>query len=178
MCLLQSRFRPVSQQCHWHDLVIGSLSIGGFFAVCIIECCHVLLQLCACAKCSCFCHLTFTLLSQTSYSIPAELLMSDSHRYDPNGSPPRGEICIRGPLLFKEYYKDSKKTEEAMGMPPPPSHPPHPCHNPCHCHLLPVVWLYPIGLTNACPACLAHIKVAICFKLICSAALQACCAHT
>lgn len=36
-------------------------------------------------------------------------------RYNPNGSPPRGEICIRGPLLFKEYYKDAKKTEEAMG---------------------------------------------------------------
>lgn len=34
--------------------------------------------------------------------------------YNPNGSPPRGEICIRGPLLFKEYYKDAKKTEEAM----------------------------------------------------------------
>ncbi len=39
-------------------------------------------------------------------------------RYDPNGSPPRGEICIRGPLLFKEYYKDPKKTEEAMGKSP------------------------------------------------------------
>ena len=36
-------------------------------------------------------------------------------RYDPNGRPPRGEICIRGPLLFKEYYKDDKKTKEAMG---------------------------------------------------------------
>ena len=41
--------------------------------------------------------------------------MTMRHRYDPNGRPPRGEICIRGPLLFKEYYKDDKKTEEAMG---------------------------------------------------------------
>ena len=38
-------------------------------------------------------------------------------RYDPNGRPPRGEICIRGPLLFKEYYRDQKKTDEAMGKP-------------------------------------------------------------
>lgn len=27
---------------------------------------------------------------------------------------PRGEICIRGPNVFKRYYKDEKNTREAL----------------------------------------------------------------
>lgn len=27
---------------------------------------------------------------------------------------PKGEICVRGPIVFKAYYKDKKKTEEAI----------------------------------------------------------------
>lgn len=35
--------------------------------------------------------------------------------YDPNGDPPRGEICIRGPILFSGYYKEKELTADAIG---------------------------------------------------------------
>ncbi|KAK9837730.1 hypothetical protein WJX74_003888 [Apatococcus lobatus] len=34
--------------------------------------------------------------------------------YDPNGDPPRGEICIRGPILFSGYYKEKELTADAI----------------------------------------------------------------
>lgn len=33
-------------------------------------------------------------------------------KYDSNASPPRGEVCLRGPSLFSGYYKDATKTAE------------------------------------------------------------------
>ncbi|OHT04328.1 AMP-binding enzyme family protein [Tritrichomonas foetus] len=35
-------------------------------------------------------------------------------QYDPQGNPPSGEIMIRGPGLFKEYYKEPEMTKEVM----------------------------------------------------------------
>ncbi|KAL6783917.1 LCS1 [Auxenochlorella protothecoides x Auxenochlorella symbiontica] len=34
--------------------------------------------------------------------------------YSAEDSPPKGEVCIRGPMLFQGYYKDEKKTKEDM----------------------------------------------------------------
>ena len=41
---------------------------------------------------------------------------SEELGYDPLGTPPRGEICLRGPIVFDGYYQDQKKTEEAFGQ--------------------------------------------------------------
>lgn len=35
-------------------------------------------------------------------------------KYSAEDSPPKGEVCIRGPMLFQGYYKDEKKTKEDM----------------------------------------------------------------
>ena len=40
---------------------------------------------------------------------------SEELGYDPLGTPPRGEICLRGPIIFQGYYQDKKKTDEAFG---------------------------------------------------------------
>ena len=42
---------------------------------------------------------------------------SEELGYDPLGTPPKGEICLRGPLIFQGYFQDKKKTTEAFGAP-------------------------------------------------------------
>jgi acyl-CoA synthetase (AMP-forming)/AMP-acid ligase II len=40
---------------------------------------------------------------------------SEELGYDPLGTLPKGEICLRGPIIFQGYYQDEKKTSEAFG---------------------------------------------------------------
>ena len=40
---------------------------------------------------------------------------SEELGYDPLGTPPKGEICLRGPVIFQGYYQDEEKTKEAFG---------------------------------------------------------------
>ena len=40
---------------------------------------------------------------------------SEELGYDPLDTPPKGEICLRGPIIFQGYYQDKKKTDEAFG---------------------------------------------------------------
>ena len=62
--------------------------------------------------------------------------------YNPLSTPPKGEICLRGPMIFSGYYKDKGKTDEAFGAPccccvPPAS--PSPCSHE-HGHSLASLW--------------------------------------
>lgn len=52
---------------------------------------------------------------------------SEELGYDPLGTPPRGEICLRGPIVFDGYYQDKEKTKEAFGACLPSLH----VHLPC-----------------------------------------------
>lgn len=51
-------------------------------------------------------------------SLEFRLEGSEELGYNPLGEPPRGEILMRGPAMFKEYYKDPEKTSESVGKLP------------------------------------------------------------
>ena len=68
------------------------------------------------AACPCL-----TLLTRACVHAAVEMRFEGNEElgYDPLGVPPKGEICLRGPMIFSGYYKDKAKTEEAFGALPP-----------------------------------------------------------
>lgn len=63
-----------------------------------------------------------TLTSSNHYPMPLFFVQTEFRLeavpemgYSPSADPPAGEVCIRGPGIFTEYYKNKEMTKEAMG---------------------------------------------------------------
>ncbi len=53
-------------------------------------------------------------------SCAVRLQAAPERGFDPFSDPPRGEICIKGPMVFAGYYKMPDKTKEEFGGRNPP----------------------------------------------------------